>query len=102
MSSELGTPGYWRTEAMSRRGRVWQEGRAKDAPALRGVPWYFVVDIAPKGAPRKQVWRGGFPTRDAAAGELKHLLEDLDAGNYVEPSRATLGVYLRTWLDGLP
>jgi integrase len=86
---------------MSRRGRVWQEGRAKGAPALRGAPWYFVVDVAPKGAPRRQVWRGGFPTKEAAERELAELLTSMRDGTFVEPSRTTFGDYLHVWLDGL-
>src|SRR5690242_13849237 len=86
---------------MSRRGRVWQEGRAKDAPALRGVPWFFSVDIAPPGAKRRQVHRRGFPTREAAQSALDELLGNARAGTYVEPARVTFGMYLSQWLDGL-
>lgn len=86
---------------MSRRGRVWQEGRAKDAPAIRGAPWYFVVDAAPVGAKRRQVFRRGFATREAAQSALDELLGSVRSGTYVEPSRATLGEYLALWLDGL-
>jgi integrase len=86
---------------MSRRGRVWQEGRAKDAPAIRGALWYFVVDVAPPGAKRKQVRRRGFPTKDAAQSAMDALLGNVRDGTHVEPSRTTVGAYLRTWLDGL-
>lgn len=86
---------------MSRRGQVWQEGRAKDAPALRGAPWYFVVDIAAPGAKRKQVRRRGFPTQAAARAALDELLGNVRAGTHVEAARTTLGAYLRLWLDGL-
>jgi integrase len=86
---------------VSRRGQVWQEGRAKDAPAIRGAPWYFVVDIAPPGAKRRQVRRRGFPTKEAAQTALDELLGNVRGGTYVEPSRDTFGRYLRVWLDGL-
>jgi integrase len=86
---------------VSRRGRVWQEGRAKDAPAIRGAPWYFVVDIAPPGAKRRQVFRRGFATKEDAQATLDDLLGNVRGGTYVEPSRATFGEYLRLWLDGL-
>ena len=87
---------------MSRRGRVWQEGRAKDAKALRDVPWYFVVDIAPKGAPRRQVKQRGFPTQAAAQEALDKLLDDIRDGTRVEPSRDTFGAYLKVWTQSLP
>ncbi len=86
---------------MSRRGRIWQEGRPKDAPALRGAPWYFVVDVASPGAPRRQVRRRGFPTRESAQNALDELLSSVRTGAYVEPSRLAFGDYLRVWLDGL-
>jgi integrase len=86
---------------MSRRGQVWQEGRAKGAPARRGAPWYFVVDIAPPGSPRRQVRRRGFATRDDAQAALDELLGNVRDGSYVEPSKTTFGAYLRAWLAGL-
>jgi integrase len=86
---------------MSRKGRVWQEGRAKGAPARRGVPWYFVVDIASPGAPRKQLRRRGFATREEAQADLDRLLAQVRGGSYVEPSKRTLGAYLVEWLDSL-
>jgi integrase len=87
---------------MSRRGRVWQEGREKGAPAVRGAPWFFVVDIAPPGSTkRRQVRRRGFPTQAAAQAELDELLGNVRAGSHVEPARTTFGNYLHMWLDGL-
>jgi integrase len=86
---------------MSRRGQVWQEGRAKGAPARRGAPWYFDVDIAPPGSPRRQVRRRGFATRDDAQVALDELLGNVREGSYVEPSKTTLGAFFRGWLDGL-
>jgi hypothetical protein len=70
---------------VSRRGRVWQEGRAKDAPAIRGASWYFVVDIAPPGAKRRQIFRRGFVTKEAARHALDALVGNVRAGTYVEP-----------------
>jgi integrase len=86
---------------MSRRGRVWQEGRAKDAPAIRGAAWYFVVDVAPPGARRRQVLRRGFPTKDAAQAALDEVVGDVREGTHVALSRDTFGAYLTAWLDGL-
>jgi hypothetical protein len=86
---------------MGRRGRVWQEGRKKNGPLIRGAPWYFVIDIAPPGAKRSQVFRRGFTTKEAAQDALDELVANGRAGTHVEPSRDTFGRYLRGWLDGL-
>jgi integrase len=87
---------------MSRRGQVWQDGRDKDAPALRGVPWYYVVDVTPpSNAKRKQRRRRGFATKEAAQAALDDYLASVRDGSYVEPSRDTFGQYLELWLDGL-
>lgn len=87
---------------MSRRGQVWQEGRAKGAPALRGAPWYFVADIAPPGAPRRQVKRRGFATQATAQAALDELLGTVRDGSRVEPSRDSFGAYLNAWIKALP
>lgn len=83
------------------KGRVWQEGRKRGDPPLRGAPWYFVVDLAPPGAPRRQVKRRGFRTQSAARATLDELLVAVRSGDYVEPSKMSLGDYLEKWLDTL-
>ena len=87
---------------MSRRGRVWQEGRQKGAAARRGATWYFVVDIAPPGAKRRQVLRRGFSTQAAAQQALDELFAEVRGGTYVEPSKVTFGEYLGWWIEALP
>lgn len=86
---------------MSRKGTVWQDSRAKDAPAIRGAPWYFVVDIAAPGTPRRQVKRRGFPTRDKAQQALDEVLTSVRGGSYVEVTTVTVEAYMARWLDGL-
>lgn len=60
-----------------RRGHVTQQG----------ATWAFVVDVAPPGAPRKQVRRRGFPTRRAAQAALTELLAQRAQGVYVKVDR---------------
>jgi hypothetical protein len=50
---------------------------------------------------RKQVWRGGFRTKEAAEQFLTDTLGKLDRGDYVPPSKVTVGEYVDTWSDGL-
>lgn len=85
---------------MSRHGRVWQRGRKKGQPALRGVPWYYVVDIE-TGGKRKQLWEGKFPTQAAAQSALNAKLEEVRRGEYVAPTATTFGSYLAGWLNSL-
>jgi integrase len=85
---------------MSRRGRVWQRGRKKGEPALRGVPWYYVVDVE-SGGKRQQMWKGGFRTQDEAQTRLDEFLESVRRGEYVPPTTTTFGTYMKDWLNSL-
>lgn len=81
------------TAQTGRRGRVTQ----------RGASWSYTVDVSAPGAKRKQVMKGGFPTRRAAQAALTEVLGQLDRSLYVRPDRKlTLGTYLTgTYLPGL-
>jgi integrase len=62
----------------------------------RGDRWAFTVDVAPRGAKRKQVNRSGFATRREARAELTKLLEELGRGVYLPVDRkVTFGVFVR-------
>lgn len=63
------------------------------------IAWGFVVDVAPAGAPRKQVRRSGFTTKRETLEALSQLQVEASQGNRVNPSRLTFGDYVRdTWL----
>lgn len=87
---------------MARRGFIGQVGRKKGEPATKGVPWYFLADIAPEGAPRKQIKRSGFPTKNAAQSALTELLARLQEGTYTSPSKQTLADFIEDWLAAIP
>lgn len=63
--------------------------------------WFFVVDTAPEGAPRKQVRRRGFPRKKDAQAALNKVLSGLAEGTFVEPSRVTVAEWFEVWLAGL-
>lgn len=86
---------------MNRRGKVWQRGRKKDAPVLRGLPWYYVVDVEPIGAPRKQKYKDGFRTEADARRALNKVIRDVEEQTYVDASKVTVGEWLGTWLASL-
>jgi integrase len=59
--------------------------------------WQATVDVAPKGAARRQKSQS-FKTRaDATAWIAKRQTAE-EAGTHIEPSRHTLGAYLESWL----
>lgn len=61
--------------------------------------WAFVVDVAPKGASRRDQRRGsGYATMDAAREAMNRLQQQRVEGTYVEPSRQTVSEYLTTWV----
>lgn len=86
---------------MGRRGFVSQVGRKKGEPAVKGVPWYFLADIAPGGSKRKQIKRGGFPTKGSAQVALTEMLAKLQEGTYVVPSKQTVAEFADDWLAAI-
>jgi len=68
----------------------------------RGKLWNVIVDIGyDEGGRRRQKWYSGFKTKRAAQERLTELLTSLRSGAYVEPSKRTLTVFLREWLDSM-
>jgi hypothetical protein len=58
------------------------------------------VDTHPKGATeRRKTVRLGFATKDAAERDLLNLLEAVETGTYIPPSKLTLQRYLPSWLE---
>jgi integrase len=78
-----------------RRGRVVNRGDR------RRPNWSYVVDVSLPGAPRRQVRKSGFRTRDEAQGALNDVLSDLQRGTFIESSKVTVAEYLEEWLAGM-
>jgi integrase len=78
---------------VSRRGTVKQDPKSK--------LWYFVVDVARAGAPRKQVRRRGFRTKREANGALVELLSDVKDGTFVVRTKLTLAEFIDEWLPAI-
>lgn len=62
--------------------------------------YYFVVDIARKGEPRKQLKRRFKTYRTARAG-LTKLLGELAEGSFVQPDRMTVQHWIEKWVPVL-
>lgn len=77
---------------MSRSGQIKKDETAGG--------YYFVVDVAAAGEPRKQLKRRFRTYKEARAG-LTKVLGDLDGGSYVKPQRQTFGEYVELWLQGV-
>lgn len=86
---------------MARSGYIGQAGRKKGEPAIKGVPWYFIADIAPEGADRKQVKRGGFATKSDAQVALTELLNKVNEGVYAEPTKQNVREFVDDWLAAI-
>lgn len=68
----------------------------------RGKTWAVVYDENPgEDGKRRQRWKGGFRLKEDAEAALNEILRDLGRGEYVAPTKLTLGEYLGTWVDGL-
>lgn len=66
-----------------------------------GSSWRFVVDVGidPRTGRRRQILRRGFRTQKEAQSALNDVLIDLQRGEFVRPTRGTLGAYLIDWLE---
>lgn len=78
-------------------GRVFQRRPGK------GQPWSYVVDVGvdPATGRRRQKRQSSFPTRKAATAALADVVAQVRGAGYVDPSRLTLGDWLRQWSDGV-
>jgi integrase len=78
---------------VSRRGTVKQDPKSK--------LWYFVVDVARAGAPRKQARRRGFRTKREATDALVELLGDVKDGTFVVRTNMTVAEFIGDWLPAI-
>ena len=68
----------------------------------RRSTWSFTVDVNPSGAPRKQLTRSGFSTKVEAQRALDEFKIASSRGEYVEPSRLTVGAYIdERWIPAV-
>lgn len=63
--------------------------------AKKGDRYYIVVDIGDEK--RKQKWLSGFDTRKEAENELPRILNDLNDGTYIEPSKKKYRDFIDDW-----
>jgi integrase len=78
---------------VSRRGKIDRDPNGN---------WWIRLDVAPAGAPRKQMRRRGFRTKRDAQAALNELLHDLGKGTFVATDRITVAEYLAGWVEALP
>jgi integrase len=65
----------------------------------RGNRWYFVVDAGrDENGKRKQKWHSGFRTKGEAKAEMVRVMNEMNNGTYVPPTRLTVAEYLADFL----
>lgn len=64
--------------------------------AKKGNRYYIVVDIG-TGYDRQQKWLSGFDTKKQAEAELPRVLNDLNQGTFIEPSKQKYGEFIDSW-----
>lgn len=66
----------------------------------KGGAYYVKIELDPDPATgrRRQKWHSGFRTKREAERARIDLLSKFDRGEYVEPTKQTLGEYLADWL----
>src|SRR5262245_35542507 len=61
----------------------------------RGKTWAIVYDEGyDESGRRRQRWRGGFATKREAQAELNDVLSKIPRGEYVAPTKLTVGEFL--------
>lgn len=67
----------------------------------RGNKWCFVVDLGkdPETGKRQQKWFSGFKTKRDAEKALVEKLNELNRGEYVEPSKMSFETLIRSWIE---
>lgn len=63
--------------------------------------WTIIVELGrdPISGRRRQLWRSIKGTKHDAERRLHELLQQVDSGGFIKPSKLTLGEYLVTWLE---
>lgn len=73
----------------------------KGSVIKRGSKWAVVVDVGRDAAGKRvRKWHSGYPTRREAETARVEILSRLQRGEYVPPSRVTVGEWLDPWLEG--
>ena len=72
------------------RGHIRRRGKGS---------WAIIIDVGrdPQTGKRRQRWQTVKGTKKDAEYALRELLHSLETGNYVKPSRITLGQWLEQW-----
>ena len=86
------------------RRRSTTPGHVRKREGPRGVRWEYFVALPPDPVTRRrrQLTKGGFPTRKEAQDALTAVLASLGTGTYVDRTTATLGDYLEDeWLPAI-
>jgi len=66
----------------------------------RGVGYSYVLYLGRDASGRKrQKWVGGFRTKRAAEAAMVEALGRVQAGQFVDPGRLTVGEFLEQWLE---
>lgn len=81
----------------SNKGGSWMKGhirqRGKGSRAL-------ALDLGrSEEGKRRQKWISGFKTKRDAERELARVIHEMNTGAYLEPSKMTVGDYLKRWIE---
>ncbi|GAA2040669.1 site-specific integrase [Terrabacter terrae] len=83
------------------RRRQAGEGGISEYPTKSGVRYLIKYGYTREDGSRGTVLKRGFPTRKAAAEELRARLTSVDRGSHVAPNRVTVDEHFTVWLAGL-
>lgn len=64
----------------------------------RGNGYTIVIELGTEGGRRRQRWLSGYPNKKAAQTALNTILHEMRTGEYIGPSKMTVGEWLDAWL----
>jgi len=73
-------------------------GTIRSYQTKSGDRWEYVIELGAVAGRREQARRRGFPDAESATAAMQAELTDRRRGQFIEPSKTTLGSYLTDWL----
>src|SRR4051794_27713975 len=77
-----------------------ERGRQNTSGKQHGA-WAYKVDLPGAGGRRKQLVKGGFPTKREAEEAMAEAVAKASRGQLVAPTKLTVGGYLTDWLAAI-
>src|SRR5258708_15087422 len=97
----MAPPRQTRRRSPGEGGAFSYKTKIRKDPADTGIRWYWKAPIRMPDGTTKIRTKSGFATKDAALTAMREAMVSGRNGEYVEPSKRTVGSWLDEWLETL-